>query len=202
MHEHHGLAAVELGVELVLVGMAEVALPGMAEQADALKLQRVERVGRLADRGRDVGHRQQREGAEPVRMIGDHFRRVVVALAGDADRLVDIAEAGAGRGDRIDHRGDVHLVHQLELQRQAPGRPRVLAAAVDADLRQRALVHLGHRLLVHVDQGAEAHGSNTLEGGTTSGTGGATAFEVASAPQVAERVSLSLALAHGRGRAE
>ena len=68
MDEHHGLAAVELGVELVLVGMAEMARADVGQQADAVELERVERVFGLADRSRDVRQRQQRERAEPVRL--------------------------------------------------------------------------------------------------------------------------------------
>jgi hypothetical protein len=69
MHEHHGVAAVEFCVEFVLVGVAEMAAAGMAQQAHSVQLECVERILHFADRGGDVGHRQQGEGAEAVRMV-------------------------------------------------------------------------------------------------------------------------------------
>ena len=52
-------------------------------QDDAVRLQVVECMRRLLDRGLNGGHGQDGEEAEPIRMLTDHLRRILVQSAGE-----------------------------------------------------------------------------------------------------------------------
>ena len=96
MDEDDGLAAVELGVELVLVGMAEMTLAGVAQQADAVELERIERVDGLLQLipGPPEGATAQirRTGADDPAPS----RQALVTLARHLHGEIDIAKVCAG----------------------------------------------------------------------------------------------------------
>jgi hypothetical protein len=48
VNEHDGAAAVERGIEIVLLRMSEIAVAGMGQQVDAVELERVEGIVHLA----------------------------------------------------------------------------------------------------------------------------------------------------------
>jgi hypothetical protein len=54
VNEHDGAAAVERGIEIVLLRMSEIAVAGMGQQVDAVELEHIEGIVHLARRCGDV----------------------------------------------------------------------------------------------------------------------------------------------------
>ena len=65
-------------------------------QGDAVGLQRVERVGQLAQAAFGIGERQHREIAEPSGMIRDQLGGILVRLAAELSRRIALGEIDAG----------------------------------------------------------------------------------------------------------
>ncbi len=85
--------------------------------------------------------------------------RASASLQSRTSPLVNSTSPKYVPGDAIESidAGDVVLVHQLERARHAPLRPGILAAAHDADARQRAAVDVGDHVLMDVDEGKAGH---------------------------------------------
>jgi hypothetical protein len=56
------------------------------QEADPVRLERVERVGDLVERALDGGHGHRREHPEAPPAVGDEFGRVLVALSRELAR--------------------------------------------------------------------------------------------------------------------
>ena len=105
MRVDDGLASIQL---LEHRRELRIAQPGVAvagQDADAVRLECVERVGDLLQAALHVGQRQHREEAETALVVGHHLRGgVLVHLARELARFLRVPEPDAGRGDR-QHRG-------------------------------------------------------------------------------------------------
>src|SRR5665213_842490 len=91
MDEHYRLAAVELGIEFVFVRMAEITMPGVGLQIDAVELECIESVVNVAACCRNVWQRDEGHGAKFSRMVADHLRHRVIASANQRLGELDIA---------------------------------------------------------------------------------------------------------------
>ncbi len=81
---------------------------------------------RLIDDGAtrvDIGQGQAGEQPETVRVVGNHARAIVVALAIDRDEALGCGKRQAGGGDRRECRGNAGRIHVVErrLRRPVPG---------------------------------------------------------------------------------
>ena len=84
-------------------------------------------------------------------MIRNHTRGAFVAFSRKISREFIVAEIHSRRGNGVDSCRDTGFVHQLKLSAEAPISPRILAAAVDANAFQRALIVVWNRVLVGID---------------------------------------------------
>src|SRR5262249_45224167 len=122
-------------------------------QIDAVDLKHVEGVFRIAAGGLNTRQRHETHGAEFTRMVGDHLCHYLIAGLDQPFREFDIAEISPGRGDRHEYGIDSEFVHQLELPRYAPCRPRIFPATQHTDTCELAFVDLGNDVLVDVNEG-------------------------------------------------
>jgi hypothetical protein len=73
----------------------------LRQDADAVRFQRVERVGDLLQTTLDVGQRKNREQTETALVIRHHLRRrELVHLASELSRFLRVAEPDPRRRDR------------------------------------------------------------------------------------------------------
>jgi hypothetical protein len=113
MHIDDDFAPVELFQHRLEERMPEPFVAVVGLQPNAVRLERVERVGDLLERGVDVQHGQRCEQTKTSREVADHLGAVVVADAYHASgglRTAIEPEAG-GRGERDDRRADPVFVH-------------------------------------------------------------------------------------------
>jgi len=124
------------------------------QQGDAIRLEGVEGVFDLVETSLHVGRRDHGEEAEPPRMISHQPRAIVVELACQAARLLDIvSEPDPGLDDREDGGGNSALVHLLERGCRGPSRRRSRRApsrrrhhGIDVKLRKEMMMHVDARL--------------------------------------------------------
>ena len=81
------------------------------QQADAVELERVERVGDLLQAAVDVGQRKHGKAAEAAGMVGDQLGGIFVALARELARRLSGGEIDAGCRHREHRDRDAGLVH-------------------------------------------------------------------------------------------
>ena len=116
------IAPVEFLEDRVERGIAQPFVAVACEQADAVRLERIEAVFDLAEAGVNVRKRQCGEYTETARMIRGQSRRVLVAFAAKPDRRRRIVKGVSRRRDRTDTCGHARPVHILETPRGSPVR--------------------------------------------------------------------------------
>jgi hypothetical protein len=95
-----GLAPVELVEDGRDLGIARPHAAEIREQPEPIDAERAIGIVDLGERALDIGQRQCREDAEPALMVARQSCGIVVADAGEAPRLLRVAEPHAGRRDR------------------------------------------------------------------------------------------------------
>src|SRR6185437_3853645 len=153
-----GFAAMELLEQREVMRIAEPPIAHIGHERDAVGLQRIERVFRLAQAALDIEDRHRGEKPETAAMIGRLAGHELVPLP----RHRAIARLIAGtphRGTirhRQDRRSDTALVHILKRDRRGPAldsRRAADAAAHQVEDRRRMMmdvdaVRLGHASLL------------------------------------------------------
>ena len=116
------LAPVEFFHDRQEGGIAEPLVVIVRHQADAVELERVERVGDFLQAAVDVGEREHREAPEAAGMVGDQLCGVFVALAHQLARCFAGSEIDARLRHREHRDRDARLVHigQRFFRRPAP----------------------------------------------------------------------------------
>jgi hypothetical protein len=118
----HSLAPVQFLKHRRKAGIAGIFAVVIREQADAVGLQLVERVGDLAQAALDIRERQACEQPEAAGMLLPHLRGVIVALSRQAPRAFGIAKPEPRRRDRGDRLLDSIAVHRLDRMLWRPDR--------------------------------------------------------------------------------
>ena len=113
--DHH-LAAVEFFHDRQKQRIAEPFVAIARQQADAVELERVERVFDFLQAALGVGQRQHREASEPAGMVGDQLGGVFVALARHFARrlaggVIDARRRYREHRDR--HAGGIHIRQRI-----------------------------------------------------------------------------------------
>ncbi len=118
VHEHDGLAVVQVGQQRREARVAEVAAGVAGQQYDAVGVQGVQGVLGLRDRALDVWQGQGGEQPETVRIGAHKVGGVLVDLPRPPPGLGVIAEVDAGRRYRQHAGGDAVAVHELAAAEQ------------------------------------------------------------------------------------
>ena len=140
MHVDDGLASVEFLEHGLVHRMAQPFVAVIGLQVDAIRLDDVECVLDLLERGIDIHHRERREDPEAPRIILPHLGRIVLAhLRRLARRFGAIVEPQAGSGcERQHRRPDAALVHLFDRPPRCP----VRYAGIRRDLARALPLHL------------------------------------------------------------
>ena len=125
MHEHDRIVGVERLHDRIEMGIPQELLAVACEQADAMVLERAERMIDLGNRLAQVPHRHHRERTEALGPARAKLARILVAAPRQRGGLGGIAELHARLRERGQRELDAILVHQLE---RALGRPLGVAA--------------------------------------------------------------------------
>src|SRR5262249_52969014 len=105
--------------------IAEISALVAGQQADAIRLEGVKGVFDLVEASLHVGRRDDGKQAEAAGMISHQPRAIVVELARQTARLLDIvSEPNPGLDDREDRSRNSALVHLLKRGCREPSRRR------------------------------------------------------------------------------
>jgi hypothetical protein len=116
MRIHHRLASIQLLHHRLECGVAEEFPLVIGHHADAVHLERVERVLDLTQGTINVRKRHGRKHPEPARMVGNDFGAELVGLAGELSRGIEITKENTGLANgqyRGRHATLVHIVDRL-----------------------------------------------------------------------------------------
>ena len=151
VNEGHDLAAVQLRIEGLEIGMADVAVVHAGQQAHALQLQLVVDARQFLEGGVHIRQGQEGEGAEARGGAGHQLRQIIIEAHRQIPGLGEIAEPDAGRGIG-DHGGaDAFGVHQRQRRLRRPFGKAPIGRARDPGGALHVLVELGQEMVVNVD---------------------------------------------------
>src|SRR5262249_59009199 len=105
----------------------------IGHHADAVHLERVERVLDLAQGSLNVRKRHGREHPESARMVGDKFGAELIGFAGELSRGVEITKEHTGLANRQYRSYHPALIHIFDRLRHRPFHQRYLAGSPTRD---------------------------------------------------------------------
>jgi hypothetical protein len=148
VHERVGAAAVELGVEPLPSRVSQVDAGDIGQQQDAIETEAIKRVLELAQRGVDVGQRQQRHSGESAWIAADDRGQRLVGRARQLVCATLISQVGARRTDG--DRGSIDRVTRhmrVELLQGRRGDERTASVRCHEQLP----IDVGHEVRVEVN---------------------------------------------------